>query len=286
IIRVTIIIVSALFIFNGKIAVRSIAELGVLSSIVGMSVAIIVLAVFFLRRYPLKRSSSTLSRQINWRMYTITIVTFGVIAAANHLTLIFIQFIDVLTIVPQLIKSGSNPLHAMEEKGVFDRGIPLIQFGAVLGSSFALAFIPSITQQKKAEQQQSIRDAISISIYVAAGATIGLIVIYDEVNRLLFKDDLGTSVLQILALSILLLSLSITGSAILQAYGYVRWTVLALIGSLIIKILLNYMLIPLFGTHGSALATVISLFCLTILTISGIYRYVHFSLWKQFRFLP
>src|SRR5699024_505731 len=48
IIRVTIIIVSALFIFNGKIAVRSIAELGVLSSIVGMSVAIIVLAVFFL----------------------------------------------------------------------------------------------------------------------------------------------------------------------------------------------------------------------------------------------
>src|SRR5699024_3581682 len=178
------------------------------------------------------------------------------IATLNHLTLVFIQLIDVLTLVPQLIKTGLSPLMAMEAKGIFDRGIPLIQFGAVLGSSFALAFVPSIKKQNHMEQKQSIRDAISISIYVAAGATIGLIVIYDEVNRLLFKDDLGTSVLQILALSILLLSLSITGSAILQAYGYVRWTVLALISSLIIKILLNYMLIPLFGTHGSALATV------------------------------
>lgn len=286
IIRVTIIIVCAWFIFYGRFDVRSIAQLGVISSIAGMMFAIIVFAIFFIRRYPLNDFKASLNKRIDWRGYTITIVTFGVIAAANHLTLIFIQLIDVLTLVPQLIKSGMTPLQAMEEKGIFDRGIPLIQFGAVLGSSFALAFVPSITQQNTIEQKRSIRDAIAVSVYVAAGATIGLIVIYDEVNRLLFKDALGTSVLQILALSILLLSLSITGSAILQAYGYVRWTVTALIGSLIIKILLNYMLTPLLGTHGSALATVASLLCLTLLTIGGIYRHIRFSPWKQFRPLP
>lgn len=286
IIRVTIIIVGSWFIFNGVMDVRSIAELGVLSSVVGMSVAMMVLAVYFVRHYAIKQPSGLLPKRIEWRRYIMTIVSFGLIGAANHLTLIFIQFIDVLTIVPQLIKAGSTPLQAMEEKGVFDRGIPLIQFGAVLGSSFALAFIPSLTHRNTTEQRQSICDAIAISIYVAAGATIGLIVIYHEVNRLLFKDDLGTSVLQLLAISILLLSLSITGSAILQAYGYVRWTMVALFSSLMIKVLLSYLLIPPLGTHGSALATVISLWCLTVLTIGGIYRYVRFSLWEQFRFMP
>src|SRR5699024_5457108 len=126
----------------------------------------------------------------------------------------------VLTLVPQLLKTGLTPLVAMGQKGIFDRGIPLIQFGAVLGSSFALAFVPSITQQSHVEQKKSIRDAMSVSVYVAFGATIGLIIVYDEVNRLLFKNDIGTSVLQILALAIFLLSLSITGNAILQAYGY------------------------------------------------------------------
>lgn len=285
-IRVTIIILSAWFIFKGRIDVRFIAELGVIASIAGMIVAIFLLAVLFFRRYPLRSKLPSVKSGIDWRSYTGTIVTFGIIAALNHLTLIFIQFIDVFTLVPQLIKTGLTPLVAMEEKGIFDRGIPLIQFGAVLGSSFALAFVPSITKQSRPEQKQSIRDAMAVSIYVAAGATIGLIVIYEEVNRLLFQDNVGTSVLQILALAIFLLSLSITGNAILQAYGHVKWTVAALVISLIVKILLNYLLIPLWQTHGSALATIVSLLCLTLLTIGGMYRHVRFSPWKEIRLFP
>lgn len=285
-VRVTIIIISAVFIFKGRIAVRFIAELGVLSSFVGMSLAIIVLAIFFLRRYPLKKTVVDAHKKVEWRTYFMTLLTFGMIAALNHLTLIFIQFIDVLTLVPQLIKAGFTPLMAMEEKGVFDRGIPLIQFGAVIGSSFALAFVPLLTKQNSTEQKHSLRDALSLSVYLASGATIGLIVIYEEVNKLLFKDTLGTPVLQILALSILLLSLVITGSAILQAYGYVRWTVLALCLSLLVKAILNYALVPLWASYGSALATIFSLLCLSILIIGKLTHNIQFSLWKHFRFLP
>src|SRR5699024_2695857 len=122
-----------------------------------------VIALLFLRRYPLTRSAAKLVEQrIRWRSYVVTMLTFGILAALNHLTLIFIQLIDVFTLVPELIKTGLTPLVAMKEKGVFDRGIPLIQFGAVLGSSFALAFVPSITQQSRTEQKQSIRDAMAV----------------------------------------------------------------------------------------------------------------------------
>lgn len=285
-VRVTMIIVSAWFIFRGSIDVRSIAELGVISSLAGMAIAIVVLAVLFFRRHPFHIEGTIVNRSIQWRTYLKTVITFGMIAALNHLTLIFIQFIDVFTLVPQLIKAGVDPLFAMEQKGIFDRGIPLIQFGAVLGSSFALAFVPSITRQNVEEQKQSIRDAISVSIYVATGATIGLIVIYEEVNRLLFKDDIGTAVLQILALSIFLLSISITGNAILQAYGYIKWAVFSLVISLIVKTLLNYILTPIWGTYGSAVATVVSLSCLTIMTVGMMYRRIRLSLWKDLRFLP
>lgn len=286
VIRVLIIIMSAVLIFKGELAVRFIAELGVLASLVGMLLAILVLAIFFIRRYPLKRTVVGVHEKVDWRTHFITLLTFGILAALNHLTLIFIQFIDVLTLVPQLIKAGSTPLMAMEEKGVFDRGIPLVQFGAVLGSSFALAFVPMLSKQSTVEQKQSLRDAVSLSVYLASGATVGLIVIYAEVNKLLFENTLGTPVLQVLALSIILLSLVITGSAILQAYGFVRWTVIALILSLFVKVILNYALVPLWATYGSALATVLSLFCLTVLIMGKLARNIQFSLWKQFRFLP
>src|SRR5699024_11160565 len=96
-IRVAIIILGSWFIFKGRIDVRFIAELGVVSSFVGMLLAIISLAIFFLRRYPLKLSKLSVTKKTGWTTYFITIVTFGLVAALNHLTLVFIQFIDVLT---------------------------------------------------------------------------------------------------------------------------------------------------------------------------------------------
>lgn len=288
-VRVTFIIVSAWFIFIGSIQVRYIAELGVLSSMAGMITALIVLAILFIRSYPLynrKELVQTVNKRQKWYLFIGPIVVFGLLAALNHLTLIFVQTIDVFTLVPQLIKSGLTPTAAMEQKGVYDRGIPLIQFGAVLGSSFALAFIPSVDRHSALEQKNSIRDAFSISVYLSLGATVGLITLYEEVNRLLFMNDAGTSVLQILALAIFLLSISITGNAILQAYGYISWTLVVLVISLIMKILLNYILIPLWGTSGSAIATIASLLCLTLLTIGSMVRFVAFSPWKGLRFWP
>lgn len=285
-IRVMLIITSAILIFQGILDVREIAYYGVLSSLVGMLASVFFLAYLFIRRYPFYKGAESKTTTIPWKYYVKMIVLFGIFAAFNHLTLIFIQVIDVFTLVPQLIKSGIERVEAMELKGVFDRGIPLIQFGAVLGSSFALAFVPSIAQQTEEEQRESIQDAMAVTVYVALGATIGLISIFEEVNILLFKDALGTKALQVLTLAILLLSLSITTNAILQAYGKIGWTLFSLGLSLLMKIWLNYLFIPGWEIYGSAFATLSSLFVLTSLSIYGIYRHVRFSPWHRLRPLP
>lgn len=145
---------------------------------------------------------------------------FGIIAALNHMILLLLQFADVFTLVPELINYGYNEKQAMEMKGVFDRGQPLIQFGAVLGSSFALALVPEIARKK--ETTEVIKDTLTFSFYLAAGATLGLIIILPEVNLLLFKNTNGTFSLQILMLAILLGSIAVTSNAILQSYGYFK----------------------------------------------------------------
>src|SRR5690606_6282024 len=113
---------------------------------------------------------------------------------------------------------------ARMEKGVFDRGYPLVQLGAVLGSSFALALIPSLSKQKDRSDEfyQAISKALSFSLYLATGAMIGLLIIFPEVNVLLFKDNQGDTSLQILAISVLLSSFAITSATILQSLGSVH----------------------------------------------------------------
>src|SRR5699024_11232669 len=66
----------------------------------------------------------------------------------NHMILLVVQLADVFTLLPGLLQYGLTRGEAMQAKGVFDRGQPLIQLGAVLGSSFALALIPNLSKNK------------------------------------------------------------------------------------------------------------------------------------------
>src|SRR5699024_655397 len=82
-----------------------------------------------------------------------------IIAAMRHFILLLLQVIDMLTIVPRLVSAGVNEQVAMESKGIFDRGQSLIQFGAVIGSSFALALVPSVVHGTK-DNAQTIREGL------------------------------------------------------------------------------------------------------------------------------
>src|SRR5699024_9282958 len=166
------------------------------------------------------------------------------------------------------------------------RGQPLIQLGTVLGSSFALAMIPAVAVEKKDRQkgslQGSIRSALSLSIYIAIGATIGLIIIFPEVNHLLFQNGKGSFSLQILSISILLSSLAITITSILQGFGYYKRTALFIFIAFLIKWILNHFLLPYIGVTGGALATVTSILVLCMLNrweLKG--EFPHVYIYKQ-----
>ncbi|RLL41679.1 polysaccharide biosynthesis protein [Oceanobacillus piezotolerans] len=273
IIRVSIIIAAALIIsIQGK-SLYYIGEAASYASLAGGLIAFTILILYFIRRKPINWSRS---EPIPWKYYFYNLFVLGMVATLNHTVLLVIQFADTFTFVPSLMDYGLTRLEAMEAKGVFDRGQPLIQLGIVLGSSFALALIPSISRKKLNENRaafyQYIRSAFLFSFYLALGATLGLIGIFKETNILLFQDSKGTLPLSVLVLSIFFSSLAITASSILQGLGYIKRTAGFIFITFLMKILLNISLIPMFGMMGSVLATVISLMLLFILVMVELKR--------------
>lgn len=271
--RVSIIVFAAYSITTGRLSVYRIGEIAAIASIIGMIIATFILLSFF------RKNRLTAIRQysIPWFYYLKTLILFGMIASLHHLILIIIQFADVMTIVPTLIEYGWTEIDAKEAKGVFDRGIPLIQLGTVIGSSFALAIIPAVAKKNKhdiKEDKSNILSALKVCFYFAGGATIGLIVVFPEVNRLLFQDLKGTFSLQILSLAILLSSIIITGSSILQSINDFIRPAIYIVFAFLIKWIGNILLVPIWGISGSAISTVLALFVLSVLLYMSLKRKV------------
>src|SRR5699024_9330634 len=136
--------------FIHKISIDQIGEVAVFASILGALSVIMMLGFYF-------RKAALVSQErydIPWRYYIRTLCLFGVVASMNHMVLLIIQFADVFTLVPHLVDYGLSEIEAMAAKGVLDRGQPLIQLGTVLGSSFALSVIPTVTVTNIRERRE------------------------------------------------------------------------------------------------------------------------------------
>lgn len=271
-IRVGMIILMAYFIITKGMDMYLIGEAAALASICGAIFAIIILSIFLMRR----KLWTYEAYPVPWKHYVMTLLTFGIVASLNHLVLIILQFADVFSLVPNLKTYGLNTLAAMEEKGIFDRGQPLIQLGSVLGSSLAIAVIPAISKmsdrQNIQELKSHVESALKVCFYLSAGATIGLIGIFPEANILLFQNDKGTISLQVLAVAILFSSLAITGMSILQSLGKYFITIVYLFIVFMVKLLANHLLVPMFGITGSSIATILALFILCLLIYVALKR--------------
>ncbi|MFC2948833.1 putative polysaccharide biosynthesis protein [Virgibacillus sediminis] len=244
----------------------------VFASLLGTGAAILILSIFFVKRKPYTSGTA----QVPWRFLTRNLLLVGVVAALNHMVLLVIQFADTFTLVPSLRQYGLSPEEAMEAKGVFDRGQPLIQLGTVLGSSFAIALVPGLSRHRLKEQpdslRQPVRGALLFSFYLASGAVAGLITIFPEANTLLYQNDRGSGALQVLTVSILLCSLAVTGASLLQGVGGVKRTAAFIAAAFLVKWAGNVLLVPWWGIMGGALATITSLVLLCLLVYAQLMR--------------
>ncbi|WP_332697257.1 putative polysaccharide biosynthesis protein [Halalkalibacter lacteus] len=231
-------------------------------SLIGGVIGIIAL-LFFTRAVWLRQlvhpKRLQLSKVLN---ENIGMLKQSVFICLSALIFVLLQLIDAFTIVRFLQWSGVAASEAFPTKGIYDRGQPLLQLGTVLTTTLSLALVPMLSKAvakrdfTAAKHYQTL--SYRLTLLIGGAATIGLVIIIEPTNHMLFTDILGTNVLRVMSVAILFCSFFVTISAVLQGYNLAFLPAIAVGIGVLLKLIFNVLLVPLLGTIGAAWSTVIA----------------------------
>ncbi|WP_342599638.1 polysaccharide biosynthesis protein [Psychrobacillus sp. FSL H8-0483] len=191
----------------------------------------------------------------------LTLISIG--ASISALLFLLLQLVDSFTVFQLLLESGMQKQQAMEKKGIYDRGQPLVQLGIVIASTLSLAIVPLVAHRMNKEKGRTAIPFMQLTYRVAftfgIAATLGLIVVLPYVNEMLFQTRDESITLMVFSFQIIWMSLILTLMAMLQGSGKVGMPTLFLLLGVCSKWLLNGMLIPSYGVLGAAISGNISL---------------------------
>ncbi|QBP42979.1 putative polysaccharide biosynthesis protein [Paenisporosarcina antarctica] len=282
-VRVTVILIGTFIVVKTGASLYTAGSTALLGAIVG-EIAGIVLLLLFVRKKSshefLKRVPNTI--KIVPIVKNLTVISLSV--SMSSLILLFFQLVDSFTVFSSLLETGMDRLTAMETKGMYDRGLPLVQMGILIASTLSLSIVPLIahTTQKKTGRTAIpfAQLTFKIALLFGTAATLGLILVLSPVNEMLFETrDLSTTI-SVFCIQIFWLSLILTMTSMLQGLGKVIFPAILLIIGLIIKLLCNAWLLPKYGIMGAAVASNIGFIFIAI----SLYLYLY-SIWK-IRFAP
>ncbi|SDZ66406.1 polysaccharide transporter, PST family [Evansella caseinilytica] len=218
-----------------------------------------------------KRKQGTVLFYEEWQKDVKELFITGVLVSASAMALILIQLYDALSVVQHLRLSGVPKEEALIAKGIYDRGWPLIQLGAVVTTAFSYGAIPFISKAFAAGDKQTVRiyvrQSLKICLVFGGAAAIGLISIMDHLNPMLFTDSSGDTALQLLSFTVLFGAVYMTCAALLHAVGKAAIAAGFLLLGIVLKGIGNYWAVPVFGMEGAAAATSVSFLLIAALTM-------------------
>ncbi|MFC4403581.1 putative polysaccharide biosynthesis protein [Gracilibacillus xinjiangensis] len=283
--RAFIIIITAIWIYQGKITIYRIADGAVIGTVIAFTASFLLLYFIWKKKYANREEIHLINIPYS-ELFKHVLLT-GIVISMNHMMLLFMQLADAFTILPGLVESGMTQKEAMKWKGIFDRGQPLLQLVTIVGSSFAMALVPQVTkiawQQDKEGSIRHLMTAMKYCLLISLGATVGLILLMPEINELFYKNMDGSNSLRILSIVLLFTALSLTMASVLQGLGYMKWIAIVLFTALLLKMMLNSLLVPTFSINGAAIATILSI---GFIAISYLYILQKHVIKEQIRIIP
>jgi len=222
-----------------------------------------------------KLAQAEFSQLSNWYLMK-RILYYAIPICLGALVLPLFQLVDTLSVVKLLIHSNWEHEMARVMKGVFDRGQPLIQFAAFFATALSLALVPAISEANAKKDYQLIAArseiAMRITLFLGLAASVGLAVIAEPVNIMLYKTNEGSLTLAVLAFTTIFSTLGLASGAILQGLGNVFLPARNLFFGVLLKTLLNILLIPIWGITGAAIATVAAYSLATGLNLVALHK--------------
>lgn len=258
-IRVSIILVGTIVLLQYTQSVYAAGKMAMLGTVVGEIAGIVLLLYFLKRQY---QPSGKIVRVKIWPILK-EVTLYSIAISMSALLLLCFQLVDSFTIYKMLVHSGIPTLEAMEMKGIYDRGQPLVQLGIVIATSLSLAIVPLVALKANQPNGRGAKPFIQLtfrsSLIFGVAAALGLILVMPYVNQMLFKTDAHSNVLKLYSFQIIPLSIILTFTAILQGYSKLKGPAVFLGFGIVLKCIGNIILIPHYDVLGAAIASNIGL---------------------------
>ncbi len=140
-----------------------------------------------------------------------------------------------------------------------------------LSMSSVPAISTAIAERKPDEAQGITASVLRITMLFALPCAVGYFVLSAPILRILYPDAYAALMLQKLAVAVPFVALVSVSNSVLQSYGKVYWPVINMLIGGIVKVAMNYALIPVWGIDAAPVATTVcygviallNIFCIT-----------------------
>ena len=172
---------------------------------------------------------------------------------------------------------------SMSDVGLYSMGYKISMILFVVSGAFSTAFYPVFFQKANLEDQVEARKTLYSIIQIASRAFIAfgfLLALFAKDLVLLVLDlkyhDSYLVARIIIVPNVLSAIMGVSSNLYYQQAKHSRFQLLVVSGSAVLNLILNYMLVPLFGMYGAAAATLVSMIALTV---------VHYQFSRRFYFI-
>lgn len=250
--RVSIILIGTWIAVRAGASLYRTGEVAMWGAVIGQAMGVLTLLLFYRNEY--KGPAERVNR---WYIVKeLTLISLSV--SASSLILLLFQLVDSFTVFNSLLANGITSETAMELKGVYDRGQPLVQMGILISSTLALAIVPLIAHHSSKKEGRGAEPFIQLTYRTAFlfgwAAAMGLALVLPYVNEMLFETRDGSVALIIFCFQIFFLSLILPLTAILIGAGKVKIPTLLLFVGLTVKVFANKLLVPRYDIIGASIA--------------------------------
>lgn len=259
-----------------------IASGAMLGTVTGAIAGLIVMYIFKWREgqsgQSMKSESPPLEREESYASLALRMLKFAIPVCLGAIVVPILSIVDAFTIPRMLQHAGWSAAEAMQQFGIYTRGLPLVQLVAMIFSSLSVALVPSIADAKFRRSNTAIKQRAEISLrftwLIGWAASTGLALTAIPINRMLFMDDRGSTSMALLAFTAVFSVLNIVSASILQGVGKAVIPALSLLIAAGVKVGLNLLWIPNWGIEGAAAAAIITFAIASIINVVTIRKMI------------
>ncbi len=154
-----------------------------------------------------------------------------------------------------LLQKKANSLYGMytgQAQTMFNLPLTIV---VALSMSIVPAISTALAEKNSLEAHSITASVLRITMLFALPCAMGFFVMSEPILRVLYSDANASYLLQKLAGAVAFVALVSVSNAVLQAYGKVYVPVINMLIGGTVKVLMNYLLIPVWGIDAAPIAT-------------------------------